>query len=66
MKHEITNTEGMRKRFDVSRATLFRWEREGRITKPVRDWRGWRIYTSLQMAEVAKLVNMGRVCSRKT
>ena len=31
--------------FDISRATLFRWEREGLISGPPRDWRNWRLYT---------------------
>ena len=31
-------------RFDISRATLFRWESEGLLLGVGRDWRGWRVY----------------------
>ena len=35
-------------RFDISRATLFRWESEGLLTEVGRDWRGWRMYSDTQ------------------
>ena len=28
----------------VSSKTLARWEKNGKIRKPKRDWRGWRVY----------------------
>lgn len=28
----------------VSPKTLARWEKVGKIRKPKRDWRGWRVY----------------------
>jgi len=28
----------------VSAKTLARWEKVGKIRKPKRDWRGWRVY----------------------
>ena len=43
--------------FDVSRATLFRWEREGLITGPPRDWRNWRLYTSDNVEEIRRLIH---------
>jgi predicted site-specific integrase-resolvase len=42
--------------FDISKATLFRWEREGVITQPVRDWRNWRLYTRKNVDEIAKII----------
>ena len=37
---------------DISRATLFRWEREGLITGPPRDWRNWRLYTAENVEQI--------------
>jgi DNA-binding transcriptional MerR regulator len=42
--------------FDVSRATLFRWEREGLISGPSRDWRNWRLYTPRHIKEIKQII----------
>ncbi len=42
--------------FDVSRATLFRWEREGLISGPSRDWRNWRLYTARHIKEIKQII----------
>jgi DNA-binding transcriptional MerR regulator len=42
--------------FDVSRATLFRWEREGLISGPSRDWRNWRLYTTQHIKEIKRII----------
>jgi hypothetical protein len=42
--------------FDISKATLYRWEREGLISMPSRDWRNWRVYTSANIAEIKTLI----------
>ena len=44
------------KLFDVSRATLFRWEREGLISGPQRDWRNWRIYSTQNIKEIKRII----------
>lgn len=44
-KKKLYKTNEVCEMFDISRATLFRWEREGLITGPPRDWRNWRLYT---------------------
>jgi CheY-like chemotaxis protein len=36
----------------ISKSTLFKWEREGLITKVRRDWRGWRLYDERNMEEI--------------
>jgi len=46
--------------FDISKATLFRWEREGVIAQPARDWRNWRLYTPKNVDEIEKVI-----CARK-
>jgi hypothetical protein len=42
--------------FDISKATLYRWEREGLISMPSRDWRNWRLYTSTNISELKTLI----------
>jgi DNA-binding transcriptional MerR regulator len=42
--------------FDISRATLFRWEREGLISGPPRDWRNWRLYTADNVREIKRVI----------
>jgi len=43
---------------DRDKATLFRWEREGKINPPVRDSRGWRLYTEKDLEKMKKLINI--------
>jgi DNA-binding transcriptional MerR regulator len=42
--------------FDISKATLFRWERDGRISGVKRDWRNWRFYTNENVQEIRVLI----------
>ncbi len=42
--------------FDISKATLYRWEREGLISMPNRDWRNWRLYTTANVEEIKRLI----------
>ncbi len=43
-------------RFDISRATLFRWESEGLLTGVARDWRGWRVYNEDNLKDIEKIM----------
>ena len=43
-------------RFDVSRATLIRWESKGLLTNIERDWRGWRVYTESDLNNIEKIM----------
>ncbi|MFQ5456087.1 MAG: MerR family transcriptional regulator [Nitrospirota bacterium] len=42
--------------FDISKATLFRWEKEGLITGVGRDWRNWRVYTDENIKEIKRII----------
>ncbi len=42
--------------FDISKATLYRWEREGLISTPPRDWRNWRLYTTNNLDEIKRII----------
>ena len=47
--------------FDISKATLFRWERTGVISGPPRDWRNWRLYTQKNMVEIKKVIRARKI-----
>ena len=51
-KKKLYKTNEVCEMFDISRATLFRWEREGLITGPPRDWRNWRLYTTENIEQI--------------
>ena len=36
----------------VSAKTLARWEKFGKIKKPKRDWRGWRVYDESDLTQI--------------
>jgi DNA-binding transcriptional MerR regulator len=51
-KKKLYKTNEICEMFDISRATLFRWEREGVISGPPRDWRNWRLYTTENVEQI--------------
>ncbi len=36
----------------ISAKTLARWEKVGKISRPKRDWRGWRVYSENNLDEI--------------
>ena len=42
--------------FDISKSTLFRWEKEGLISNIGRDWRNWRVYSQTNLNEIRKII----------
>jgi DNA-binding transcriptional MerR regulator len=50
-------TQDICKLFDISKATLFRWEKEGLISNVGRDWRNWRLYSEHNMREIRKIMH---------
>lgn len=59
-KKKLYKTNEVCEMFDISRATLFRWEREGLITGPPRDWRNWRLYTAENVEQIKYVMSGGR------
>lgn len=55
-KNKKYNTQEVCEIFDISKATLFRWESEGQITNVMRDWRNWRIYSDDNLAEIKNII----------
>jgi len=52
----IYKTKEICDRFDISRATLFRWESEGLLSGVGRDWRGWRVYNENNLKVIEKII----------
>lgn len=49
--HKITVTQ-LADALGVVPKTIIRWEKSGKIKKPKRDWRGWRVYTRADLEEL--------------
>lgn len=49
-------TKEICERYDISRATLFRWESEGLLSGVERDWRGWRVYNEGNVRDIEKII----------
>jgi len=49
-------TRDISKIFDISKATLFRWEKDGLISNVGRDWRNWRLYSKQNIKEIRKIM----------
>ena len=60
MKNEVNKkftAHEICKKFDVTKNTLFKWEREGKIAKVKKDWRGWRVFSEKNVAEIKKIID---------
>jgi DNA-binding transcriptional MerR regulator len=53
---KIFKTKEICEMYDISRATLFRWEERGFITGVGRDWRGWRTYHKGNLKEIERII----------
>ncbi|MFP4473271.1 MAG: MerR family transcriptional regulator [Candidatus Omnitrophota bacterium] len=51
MKKRMTITE-IADEIGVTPKTLTRWEKSGKIKKPLRDWRGWRVYSDEDLRSI--------------
>ena len=51
MKSRLTITE-VADIVGISPKTLARWEKIGKIRKPKRDWRGWRVYEQSDLDQI--------------
>ena len=55
-KKKVYKTSEVCALFDISKATLFRWEKEGLISSVGRDWRNWRLYSSMTVEEIKDII----------
>jgi len=42
------------KKVGVTPKTLVRWEKSGKIKRPKRDWKGWRVYLEDDLHEIMR------------
>lgn len=56
MKERLTITE-LAEKVGVSPKTLIRWEKSGKIKKPKRDWKGWRVYEVMEAEAIERIIN---------
>lgn len=55
-KKSNLSTNEVCKLFDVTKTTLFKWEKEGKMKKARKDWRGWRIFSEENVDEIRKII----------
>ncbi len=48
-------------RLNVSKKTLFKWEKMGIIPSVDRDWRNWRLYTEENLQHLAHFIEKKRM-----
>lgn len=51
MKTRLTITDVART-VGVSPKTIARWEKSGKVRRPKRDWRGWRVYDETDVSHI--------------
>ena len=56
MNGRLTITD-VAEKVGVTAKTIVRWEKSGKIRKPKRDWKGWRIYMKEDLAGIQNFVN---------
>ena len=42
----------------ISVKTIMRWEKMGKIKKPLRNWRSWRVYDENDLIQIRQLHEM--------
>lgn len=52
----MVSTKELMTTFDVSRQTLYNWIREGKLSEPKKDWRGWRVWNATHIVELETLI----------
>lgn len=56
MNGRLTITDVARK-IGVTTKTLIRWEKSGKISRPKRDWKGWRFYSEDDLSVIQQFVD---------
>lgn len=49
-------TKEVLNQFNLSRQTLYNWIREGNLSTPEKDWRGWRMWTDEHIKEISNII----------
>jgi len=54
IKRRMTITE-IAQMVGISAKTIMRWEKMGKIKKPLRNWRSWRVYDESDLIQIRQL-----------
>jgi len=54
IKKRMTITE-VAQMVGISAKTIMRWEKMGKIKKPLRNWRSWRVYDDNDIIQIRQL-----------
>ena len=54
IKRRMTITE-VAQIVGISAKTIVRWEKMGKIKKPLRNWRSWRVYDENDLTQIRQL-----------
>ena len=54
IKRRMTITE-IAQMVGISAKTIMRWEKMGKIKKPLRNWRSWRVYDENDLIQIRQL-----------
>ena len=55
-KKKTYSTSEVCSELDVTKNTIFKWEKEGMIKKVEKDWRGWRLFSEDNVDEIRKII----------
>jgi len=55
-KESTYSTQEVCSKFDVTKTTLFKWEKEGKIARINKDWRGWRVFNEENIDEIRRII----------
>jgi len=57
VRERLTITD-VAKAIGVSAKTIARWEKTGKVRRPKRDWRGWRVYSPDDVSRIREFHEM--------
>ena len=55
-KKNKISTQDVCDMFDVTKTTLFKWEKEGKLNQVEKDWRGWRVFSDDNIKNIRKII----------
>lgn len=55
-KKSTYSTQDVCTKFDITKTTLFKWEKDGKISKTKKDWRGWRVFSENNVEDIKRII----------
>ena len=54
--YSMIRTKELLSMYDISRQTLYNWIKEGKLSEPIKDWRGWRVWTEEHKKAIEEII----------